>query len=521
MRRVPLFVLVVLLVLAGCADVGSVPPSDSGNASLEGDLGEVNGYAADDEFGFDGDRALSETELEAVTYRAMARIELLRELPFEETVDLEVVGREDHQESSPWTGGESDPFENEVWRAAFVVDGETDYGEALSELYGGSVQGYYADGQVVLVVDDAENPQVDRDVLVHELVHALQDQHVGLTREGGTIDERRAEEGLIEGEANYVPHRYADRCETEWECLDGRAAPAPELGGQPFNVGLFASVFVPYAEGPGFVAHLHETEGWDAVTEAFDERPASTSQVIHPERYPDATPVEVDLEDRSSASWEPDRLGEDENDPIRTETVGEATLFAALYANGVIDRPITDGADPPAPYNYSHPITDGWAGDTLAVYHDRDDETRTGHVWRLAWESETDAARFADAYRDLLETHDAEEVAPDTYVIPDENGFAGAYHLSLEGDELTVVGGPDRESLAHLSDRVATPEPAAATSSSAVTPPVPSGLSGPSAAVPLPERAEADPLEHPISSRERPLCPYRLPFSHSSGNLPP
>ncbi|QRV16647.1 Hvo_1808 family surface protein [Haloterrigena salifodinae] len=437
--RLAVLALVGLLLLSGCTVPGSPDRFDTSR-----ELGHVGGYAHDDTFAFDGEETLTESQLEAVKYRSMARVEVVRGLKFERDVDLEVISRSEYRGQRG--GSESaSAFTNELWRGAFVVDGETDVNEAMDDLYGSSVQGYYVNGRIVIIAADADEIRIDRETLVHELVHALQDQRFGLERDGETIDERRAELGLIEGEANYVPHRYAERCGDEWQCLPVTpAAPAEVEADRPFNVGLFLSIYAPYAEGPSFVESLSERGGWAAVDDAHDEYPASTSQVIHPDRYPDNRPVDVDVPDRLSDEWEPITAGGE----VRTETVGEATLFGALWANGVIERSITAGATELSPYNYSHPATDGWAGDTFTAYRDADGE-RTGHVWRLAWESRADADEFADAYRTLLETRGAESVdaGTDTYRIPDGDTFEGAYRVTVDDDAVTIVGAPTVDDL--------------------------------------------------------------------------
>ena len=463
MRRLTLIAVIALVVLSGCT-TPIAGPDDAVEA--DGTLGTVGGYAHDDVLGIDGSEALTEAELRAVTYRTMARLEVLRGLEFEEDVTVEVVSREEYRAETGWADEPASPFTNELWRAAFVVDGGTDVNEAYDELYGDAVAGYYSGGEIVLVADDPDGVRVDRRVLVHELVHALQDQHFGLSREGERLDEQRAELGLIEGEAEYLPERYDERCGEEWECLET----PPRVVGEPtdrgFNVGLFLSIYAPYSEGPAFVSHLEETDGWEAVDAAYDGRPASTAQLIHPERYPDVGPLEVTVEDRSSDGWAPipDDGNESEDEP-RTETIGEATLFGTLWANGVIDRPLTEGAGEHSPYNYSHPITDGWAGDTFVAYENGDE---TGHVWTLAWDSEADAERFAAAYGELLERNGATELEDGFYRIPDEE-FAGAYHVDHAGDAVTIVGGPTVEALAEIHD-VETPASSAATSRSPSTP---------------------------------------------------
>ncbi|WP_255169122.1 Hvo_1808 family surface protein [Natrononativus amylolyticus] len=438
--RVAAAVVFVLLV-SGCAAPTAVPDADVG---ADRELGTIGEFTANDSLEIDADGELSRADLEALKYRSMARVEVIRGERFTEDVGFEIITRAEYRERTDRAAEPADPFTNELWRGAFVVDGETDVNEAFDELYGGAVQGYYSSGTIVIVTD-GEGTRIDRNTLVHELVHALQDQHDRLEREGTTLDERRAETGLFEGEANYVPILYGDRCDEEWECLpahSGENASGAELEAQPFNPGLFLSVYAPYAEGLAFVEHRHEAGDWAAVDEAFEERPRSTAELIHPERYP-TEPVAVDVEDRSTADWEPFTV-DDAGNEVRTETVGEATLFATLWANGAVDRPLTEGARGSSPYNYSYSATDGWAGDTFVGYHDEDN--RSAHVWRLAWESNDDAEAFADAYRDVLEYRNATQVEADTYRI--EGGpFAGAYRISVDGDVVELVGAPTVDDL--------------------------------------------------------------------------
>jgi hypothetical protein len=502
MRRAPLLAVVALLVLSGC----TLPVSPD-QFDTDREPGYIGDYAHDDEFAFGDEATLSESELEAVTYRSMARVEKLRGLKFEHDVELEVISREEYREQRAGHSNAS-AFTNEVWRGAFVVDGETDVNREFDALYGEAVQGYYSSDRIVLVVEDTDEVRIDRTTLVHELVHALQDQRFGLDREGTTIDERRAELGLLEGEANYVPHLYKQRCDEDWQCLSDPDPTTAEFDEQPderpFNPGLFLSIYAPYAEGPPFVAHLHETDGWEAVDRAHDDRPESTSQLIHPERYPDTEPVDVEIEDRSSDEWSPYEDGDGE---LRTETIGEATLFGALWANGVVDRELTEGASELSTYNYSHPATDGWAGDAMRVYHDEDE--RTAHVWSLAWESEADAEAFADAYREVLEANGAERIdgsdssdgAPSIenetaeYRIDDGEPFAGAYRVAVTNETVEIVGAPGEGELdaVHATDGEIEGHVGGVDSLETITPVAPAGTIGPvgSPSSPAPSTASA------------------------------
>ncbi len=532
-RALPLGLVAVLalVVLAGCT-----LPASPDQFGTDREYGELGKYSPEDTFAFDDETApkFSEAELEQAKYRAMARIEVVRELRFKHDVELEVISRETYREQRGESGTAS-PFTNEFWRGTFVVDGETDANQELDTLYAGAVQGYYTDDRIVIVTDAAnDGVRIDRDTLVHELVHALQDQHFGLAREGETLDERRAELGLIEGEANYLPELYDEHCGEQWQCLAATvptdaSTPAADdssadsasaddgTGGEAdadtteINSGLFLSIYAPYAMGPEFVATLHERGGWDAVDAAYDDRPASTAQLIDPDRYPDDEPVTVDIPDRSDTAWEPITV-DGESDEPRTDTVGEATLFATLWANGVIDRPLTAGAPEHSPYNYSAPETSGWEGDTFQVYQqvnpDADEGTVAdtgadggegesdddhGHhdsqpafVWQLTWDTPDDATTFADAYRTLLGTHNASLEDPGSPVpgsqqtihhIPDSEPFAGGYAVSVTDETVTIVGAPTTAALESVHDTVTTPTPES--TASADTPSALAGSAGP------------------------------------------
>ncbi len=56
----------------------------------------------------------------------------------------------------------------------------------------------------------------------------------------------------------------------------------------------------PYLDGQVFVTTLLGQGGWGSVDAAWDELPASTEQILHPETVPSDKPVKVDLPDVAS-----------------------------------------------------------------------------------------------------------------------------------------------------------------------------------------------------------------------------
>lgn len=210
---------------------------------------------------------------------------------------------------------------------------------------------------------------------------------------------------------------------------------------------MFLTIFAPYAEGPRFVRALRERGGWAAVNDAYRQFPESTEQIIHPATYPDESPADVTVADRSGPDW--DRF---DLDPT-ADTVGEASIYAMFRANGQISRA-------PA-YNYSHPLSAGWGGDAVVPYRTGNGNgggdsrgtgngTSYGYVWKTVWDTPADAREFADGYRGVLEGHDATEVADGVYVVPDSDPFGDAFRVTRRGSTVVVVNAPTQADLADV-----------------------------------------------------------------------
>ncbi len=437
--------VVATMLLVGCT--APTAPVDDGSLQSDG-LGTVDGVAYDDELDVNASTGLTDEELDLVVARTMARVEVLRGLEFERRVPVEVIDRAEFQERRA-NGGEPNAteaaYENQVWEALLIVDEETDADDAFQTLYGSAVAGYYTtadDGKIVLVSDE-ERPVVHEDTLVHELIHALQDQHFGLGPRGTVLDEQLARNGLLEGDADYVPQRYEERCASgEWQCLDTPPRTATDRP-DDFNEALFLTIYQPYSDGPAFVGDLYDrTDDWSVVNAAYDDRPESATQIIHPDRYHDDGPRNVSVPDRSDDGWE--RFEDRPNDRPEKERVGEAALVATFYAQGELDRSDLVTDDPRSVYDYDQNVTRGWDGDALVPYRSEDGET--GHVFVTAWRSTEDADTFAEAYERTLERMDAEH-RDDVHVVPENRSFSGAYRVTVDDDEVTIVHAPDRDAL--------------------------------------------------------------------------
>lgn len=477
MRPGPGLLLALLVVLAGCNGLaGTDPPTAhpaSGSDTVAADddpLGFEDGVWYNETLAVSYEDGLNETERELVVARTMARIEHVRGKEFTETVEVEIISREEFRESSDSEYNESfRTFDNTKFEALHVVGEDRDALADQQDNQGSNVLGFYdPSNDTIKLVADGDQPTIDGEgTLAHELVHALQDQYHNLSSlTAETRDGVNGQNALIEGEALFVQRQYTANCGAEWDC-----APSTSGGGggdMDLNWGIYLLKFFPYSDGPGFVAHLHDEGGWDAVDRAFDDPPTSAEQVIYPDRYigDRDQPTDVSLADSAGGDWERVRPpaqspSHERPDHARLGQSALGAMFAATLfddRNGaVIDRNeflTNDGNDP---FDYDLDATDGWEGDRLHVY---DSPTtapdETAYVWRIEWESAAEAREFAETYRDLLVYQEAEPTssAANVFVIPEgTNGFSDAFYIDLDGDTVTIVNAPTVDDISDVYDR--------------------------------------------------------------------
>jgi hypothetical protein len=146
----------------------------------------------------------------------------------------------------------------------------------------------------VLLRSDLPFDAFGRVVLVHELTHALDDQHFDLLRlsraAAGDADRLRALDALIEGDATRVELSYVDT----QPAADRAAVRRAYDYDPPLRTYADNARYFPYTTGRDFVAALVRTGGNKAVDAAFGAPPGSTAQVIDPAKYAGRTaPVGV------------------------------------------------------------------------------------------------------------------------------------------------------------------------------------------------------------------------------------
>jgi len=226
----------------------------------------------------------------------------------------------------------------------------------------------------------------EKTTFAHEYTHALQDQNFDLAKLNldatGDGDGAIARLSLVEGDATLLM--------TLWQIDNLTQAEIIRLLGESLNPAITGpledmpavlreSLLFPYTSGLTLTQRLHAGGGWAAVDAAFAKPPASTEQVIHPEKYdsaevPTVVALPDDLAGRMGAGWS---LGLE-------DTLGEFQL--KVWLANAADGAATEQGN-------ATEAAAGWGGDRVAVLYGPGGATAV--VIDSEWDSPSDAAEFA------------------------------------------------------------------------------------------------------------------------------
>lgn len=132
--------------------------------------------------------------------------------------------------------------------------------------------GWYDSERQVLVLVAGRSAVFTRLTLIHELTHALQDQHFGLAALASlprTPDAEAAWRALVEGEATLASAELNDFDLSKHPIL-------PRGPGQDDN----EQVLFTYMTGAQYVSTLRDSEGWSSVDDAWSRPPQSPAEVL-------------------------------------------------------------------------------------------------------------------------------------------------------------------------------------------------------------------------------------------------
>jgi hypothetical protein len=225
----------------------------------------------------------------AVVAELKAFVETTRGLRFVKPVDVAVLSDAAFRRSL--AGGKpTEQSDAEVVSGVLRALGLLDAGDPAPTggLDADAVAGFYDVETKELVVRGPELTPFVRQVLVHELTHALDDQHFDLDPRLVDNEAALAFEALVEGDAVIVESRYLESLPE----AERRAAAAEEdatFGGGAGRIPAIVAELgaFPYRDGPRLVAALLAAGGPGRLDAAFRSPPVSTSEVLHPEEFLD------------------------------------------------------------------------------------------------------------------------------------------------------------------------------------------------------------------------------------------
>jgi hypothetical protein len=403
---------------------------------------------------------VTEVAMRAATDRLAAEVGAVRRIQLRGPFDRHLVTREEARAETERVvtaavpGSRMAGEERILMRLGLLPPG-SDYARLLADSYGERPAAAYDAGARRLYVPDWIPLDRQRATLAHEIAHALADQRFGLRRllqiepDGRHRLDRDAElarQALIEGDATTTALELVDprgvflgtrELAATSERLRAAALAAGPKGERwdPWirNMAMFTQV-----DGLLFVARARARQSWAAVNELWATPPASTEQVLHPEKY-DAREPPVPVDAAPLAALGP-RLT-----PAAVDVVGELGVRAWLAK--AVSPEVAERA------------AAGWGGDRAVLYvpppaaagapeapPDAGPPSEPALAWLTVWDDPVDAEDFARNAPTVLA-----RLAGEPQPVPlDEHGrsvlraASGLYALAWRHDAVAVlIAAPD------------------------------------------------------------------------------
>jgi len=332
----------------------------------------------------------------------LQRVVSLRHLQLKAPIKRAVRNRQQiRTEVQALIQAELSPAEWEAERKAMVQWGlitpDFRLQEFVYDLLAEQAAGYYDPKQRTFFIADWLPQLIQKPVMAHELVHALQDQHYDLQRNFDLVKDQSdltlARKALIEGDAVAVMLVYLlEPLGLSMDDLpDMQAllqASAPFMGEQ-FQVYARAPLILrqqlvfPYVHGLAFIKEALAHGGWEGLDSVYRHSPVSTAQIMHPEKYFTAAPElprEVALELPEAAlgpAWK----------KLKRDVLGEFLLSVVLQQF--------------LPEDEARQSAAGWRGDRYELF-EHQDTGRLLLVCLTAWDTPQSATTFFQSYTKLI-----------------------------------------------------------------------------------------------------------------------
>lgn len=243
-----------------------------------------------------------DAEFLAMVKELQAYVATARGLVFTRDVTVEL------QDDAEFEAGLLEDFEEDrediestevFFKALGLIAPDVSLVDVLKDIYAAGVLGYYDPETDELVVRGASASPYVRQTIVHELVHALDDQQFELDRP--EYDDRDDEIGtgfsaVVEGNARRVEDAWlaAQPADVRDKAAEEEAAFGDGIDFESFPEILLFQIGAPYDLGEIFVGQLLREGGERAVDAAIVTPPDTSEQFLFPDRFTTRDPrIEV------------------------------------------------------------------------------------------------------------------------------------------------------------------------------------------------------------------------------------
>ena len=290
------------------------------------------------------------------------------------------------------------------------------FADVSSGMFNADANAIYAADAVSADGGEILTPGGER-TFAHEFVHTLQHAHFGATPPpngaAGNSDRAMALQALADGDALLTGYLYYLNAfdDSQRDAADLEIASADMSAFFAAPAFLRRLIAFPYIEGRRFANALFLQNGdFSALDAAYSAPPASTEQIIHPEKYGVDYPAEV------SVPLSADALG-DGWAILRRGVMGEL-FFRSMLESAIGTAARADDA------------ASGWGGDAYALLESPDGAAAL--ISSTVWDSAEDATDMAIELRNYLMLMSGasgwDAVSSDA-----DNGGAEIYRLTPDG----------------------------------------------------------------------------------------
>jgi Zn-dependent peptidase ImmA (M78 family) len=241
-----------------------------------------------------GNSGSTTAEMEAL----IAATEDVRGLQFIEPPNIVIVSLEElAARVEEQIEEELDPTEvlvtERLYELLGLLDGSVDLGQAYVDLYAEAVGGYYDNetGEMVIAGGEDLSP-LSKTIVVHELIHALTDQHFGFGEtldqlvDDGRYHEASALQALVEGDALYYQLVYMQTLPTDEQVAAVQESLGASTTVQDSLPDWFSEDLTwPYDAGFLFVQTVISDRDVPGLNQTYTLLPTTTEQIIHPGAY--------------------------------------------------------------------------------------------------------------------------------------------------------------------------------------------------------------------------------------------